>query len=90
MRDSRLAVVWAHLEEEPPSASERRPELPEAIDPVLRRAMAKRPEQRSATCAELVAAAEDALGLEPRFKPRRRSTPALAAAPRPSWPRSLS
>ena len=26
--DSRLAVAWAHLEEEPPSASERNPQLP--------------------------------------------------------------
>ena len=40
-RGSRLAVAWAHLEEEPPSASERRPELPEAIDAVIRKAMAK-------------------------------------------------
>ena len=40
---SRLAVAWAHLEEEPPSASGRRPELPEAIDAVIRRAMAKDP-----------------------------------------------
>ena len=28
VRDSRLAVAWAHLEEEPPRASDRRPELP--------------------------------------------------------------
>ena len=31
-QDSRLAVAWAHLEEEPPSASEHNSELPEAID----------------------------------------------------------
>ena len=31
-RGSRLAVAWAHLEEEPPRASRRRPELPEAVD----------------------------------------------------------
>ena len=79
-RDSRLAVVWAHLEEEPPSASERRPELPEAIDPVLRTAMAKDPEARYATCEALVAAAEDALGLAARATPPRRATLALAAA----------
>ena len=62
-RGSRLAVAWAHLEEEPPSASGRRPELPEAIDAVLRRAMAKQPGDRYPTCAALIAAAEEALGL---------------------------
>ena len=46
-RGSRLAVAWAHLEEEPPRASGRRPELPEAIDAVIRKAMAKDP--RTAT-----------------------------------------
>jgi streptogramin lyase/tRNA A-37 threonylcarbamoyl transferase component Bud32 len=60
---SRLAVVWAHLEEEVPSASERNAALPEAIDPVLRKAMAKNPQERFASCSELVSAAGDALGL---------------------------
>jgi Protein kinase domain len=61
--DSRLAVAWAHLEEEPPSASERNPDLPEAIDAVIRRGMAKAPEERYPTCAALIAEAEAALGL---------------------------
>ena len=38
---SEVAVVYAHLDEEPPSASERLPGLPPAVDGVLRRAMAK-------------------------------------------------
>ena len=71
-RGSRLAVAWAHLEEEPPSASERRPELPEAIDAVIRKAMAKEPDDRYTTCAALITAAEEALGL------RRPPTPAPA------------
>ena len=60
---SRLAVAWAHLEEEPPSARERRPELPDAIDAVIRTAMAKEPEDRYETCGAIIAAAEEALGL---------------------------
>ena len=66
---SRLAVAWAHLEEEPPNASERRPGLPDAIDAVICKAMAKEPEHRYATCAALTTAAEEALGLrrEPAF-----------------------
>jgi streptogramin lyase len=61
-RASRLAVAWAHLEEEPPEASRRRLELPEAIDDVISRAMAKEPEERYPTCAALISAAEGALG----------------------------
>jgi streptogramin lyase len=74
--DSRLAVAWAHLEQAPPAASERRPELPGAVDGVIRRAMAKDPADRYPTCAELAAAAENAL--IPRARHRRRW--ALAAA----------
>src|SRR4029450_12566844 len=37
-RDSQLAMAWAHLEEDPPSASKRNPDVPEAIDAVLRTA----------------------------------------------------
>ena len=62
-RGSRLAVAWAHLEEEPPSVSEHRPELPEAIDAVVQKAMAKEPENRYATCAALITAGEEALEL---------------------------
>jgi streptogramin lyase len=69
---SRLAVAWAHLEEEPPRASERRPELASAVNAVLARAMAKDPADRYASCGELVAAAEEALGLERRPSRRRR------------------
>jgi streptogramin lyase len=69
---SRLAVAWAHLEEEPPGATERRPELPAPVDGVVRKAMAKDPEDRYATCGELAAAAHEALGLEQRPSRRRR------------------
>jgi hypothetical protein len=60
---SRLAVAWAHLEEKPPAASRRHTPLPSAIDAVLGKAMAKHPEERYRTCAALVAAAGEALGL---------------------------
>jgi WD40 repeat protein len=56
-QESELAVVFAHLEEEPPSASMRRPELPVALDAVIARALAKEPEQRWDTCTELARAA---------------------------------
>jgi DNA-binding beta-propeller fold protein YncE len=61
-RRSRLAEAWAHLEEEPPRASERKPDLPTAVDDVISQAMAKDPEQRYPTCGALISAAEEALG----------------------------
>jgi tRNA A-37 threonylcarbamoyl transferase component Bud32 len=77
---SRLAVIWAHLEEEPPRASQRRPELGDSVDPVIRKAMAKRPEERFETCSELVVAAEEALGVGAPRRRRRRAALLAAAA----------
>ena len=56
-RDSDIAVVFAHLEAEPPPASAQRPELPAALDAVIARALAKDPEQRYPSCRELARAA---------------------------------
>jgi DNA-binding beta-propeller fold protein YncE len=75
VRGSRLAVAWAHLEEEPPRSSDRRPELPEAIDAAIRKAMAKTPDDRYSTAAALTTAAEQALelGRRPGLLRRRRA-----------------
>ena len=63
-RDSELAVLWAHVQEPPPKASEHNDlELPAEIDPVLAKAMAKTPGDRYSSCGEFVEAARDALGL---------------------------
>ena len=59
--DSHLAVLWAHIQEDPPSVSERRPELPTALDAVVARALAKAPEARFASCNEMVESARRAL-----------------------------
>jgi predicted Ser/Thr protein kinase len=60
-RESELSVVFAHLNEPPPSLSDLRPELPETFDPVFRTALAKSPEERYTSCGELVEAARAAL-----------------------------
>ena len=77
---SPLGVAWAHLEEEPPSASSLRSDLPEEIDDVVRKALAKEPDDRYPTCAAFVAEAEEAFGLgrPPAFS-RRRLVLGLAA-----------
>ena len=63
-RDSSgMAVMWAHMQEEPPPLRERRPELPEAIDGVLATALAKEPEERYEDCSAFAGQAREALGL---------------------------
>ncbi|MCP2259465.1 serine/threonine protein kinase [Streptoalloteichus tenebrarius] len=75
-------VIQGHLGAEPPSAS-KLVELPPAIDDVLRRGMAKDPNQRYSTCSELVAAARAALAPVARSTtpPARRKPGAPAAHP---------
>jgi DNA-binding beta-propeller fold protein YncE len=79
-RDSRLAEAWAHLEEEPPRPSRTRPELPDTLDNVISRALAKTPQERYPTCGALVAAAESALGLRRPPRLGNRARVAIAAA----------
>lgn len=79
-RDSRLAVAWAHLEDEPPRPSRRNTALPEAIDAVIAKALAKDPEGRFASCAALVGAAGRALGLGTTRASHRRRTLLIAGA----------
>ena len=78
---SEVAAIFAHLEEPIPSAGERRPGLPPAIDAVLERGMAKDPGDRFESCGALVAAAADALELRPAERePRSRVVALLLAA----------
>jgi hypothetical protein len=60
-RDEEISVMWAHLQDEPPTATASAPHLPVAIDAVIAKALAKAPEERYATCTAMVAAARAAL-----------------------------
>ncbi len=64
--DRPLLTVHAHAVEPPPRASERRPELPAALDEVLARALAKDPPDRYGSPAELIEAAGRAAGIAAR------------------------
>jgi DNA-binding beta-propeller fold protein YncE len=52
-RDTDVAKMWAHMNDPVPSALAARPELPLALDEVVRRAMAKAPEERFQQAADL-------------------------------------
>ncbi|GAA2797630.1 MULTISPECIES: serine/threonine-protein kinase [Kitasatospora] len=54
-RESDLALLWAHLNDPPPSLRERRPDLSDAVDVAVARALAKSPEQRYEGCLPFVA-----------------------------------
>jgi YVTN family beta-propeller protein len=84
-RDSDVAKMYAHLNEEPPSVTAARPDAPAGLDAVVARAMAKEPQDRYQTAGELGRAALAALQGELPEAPRespwpRRKKLALAAA----------
>ena len=59
-----MAKMWAHVNAEPPSLRERRPDVPPALEEVVRRGMAKAPDTRP-TAAAFRAAVLIAVGEEP-------------------------
>jgi YVTN family beta-propeller protein len=61
-RDTELAKLFAHANASRPRPSESVPGLPAAIDDVVAKAMAKRPEERYGSAGELAGAAAPALG----------------------------
>jgi hypothetical protein len=67
-RPTQPATLWAHLREPVPPLRGH-----PALDPVMRQALAKEPDERPASCTELVRAAATALGLAPSALDRRRS-----------------
>jgi serine/threonine protein kinase len=66
-RDSEAATMWAHVSASPPIPSGVRPELPEELDEVIARGMAKDPMDRYASAGDLARAAALALGLAPQL-----------------------
>ncbi len=63
-RENEAAILWAHMQEEPPAPSAVWPEVSSDVDPVIARALAKNPDDRFPTCGELVSALRAALGLD--------------------------
>lgn len=80
-RDEDMALLWAHQYDPPPPLSSRRPGLPEAVDEVLAKALAKSPEDRWNTCLEFTGALRRAGSS--RVRP---ATPAAATSREPTPP----
>ena len=59
-KESEVAVLWSHMNDAPPSAVAKQPLLPDSIDVVIAKAMAKSPDDRFLTTGEFAGA----LGLE--------------------------
>src|SRR5580704_16761354 len=82
-RDDSMALMWAQLEAAPPRLTERRPDLPSAVDDVVAAAMSKSPDGRFATCRAFAAALGTAFG-EPEAHragpPTAQAEPLAAAA----------
>ena len=80
-----VAVIYAHLSEEPPKLSELRPELPEGLDAVIAKALDKSPDRRFPSCGDMISAARaviDAAGpLSETLSPRPSQTHRPATTP---------
>ena len=64
VRESELTVLWAHLQEEAPS-----PPGYSVLAPVFTTVLAKRPDDRYQTCAELIEAVRQSLGIREAGRP---------------------
>ncbi len=64
-RDQGMAVLLAHLSEQPQALRSRRPDMPAAAGDVLARGLAKVPGERFGSCTEFAGALRDAFGLAP-------------------------
>lgn len=74
------AQARAHVEDDPVPASERNPDLPPEVDPVLARGLDKEPGARYATAGELVDALDAAMHAKPA-PPTTRSTRVAGSGP---------
>jgi serine/threonine-protein kinase len=83
-RDTDVAVIYAHLSEDPPKITRLRPELPEGLDGVIAKALDKSPDRRFPSCGDLISAARaviDAAGpLADTSAPRPSTTSGMGSA----------
>ncbi len=76
------AQARQHIDEGPPTASSVRPSLPPALDPVLARGLAKRPERRWDSAIAMADAIDDVMATHDWPAPRAAGAPPAAGAAR--------
>jgi serine/threonine-protein kinase len=87
-----VEVLYAHIQDPPPRVSAVRPDVPAALDDVIIKAMAKKPEDRFPTCGAFMDAARTIVGepapapAPPPPPPVGVPVPPAAAAPPPPPP----
>jgi hypothetical protein len=86
-RDSQVAKIYAHLSEPPPRVDTSALGVPPELDDVVRRAMAKRPDERFPSAGDLARAVVAAIEQRPLEEPER-TVATGSAAPIPSGARS--
>ena len=78
-KDSEVATMYAHLEQDVPTPSSNRADLPRTLDEVVTKASAKRPEDRFATAGEMAGALRGSLLQDAVSKRRGRWLISIAA-----------
>jgi tRNA A-37 threonylcarbamoyl transferase component Bud32 len=86
--DSFMAVAMRHLRDPVPSVRDRRPDVPDRVDEIVARAMAKRPEDRFPSTGAMMGAIEAALADTGEGAGRNEVTGVLSRVERPSAGRS--
>ena len=82
-RDDEAAVLWAHVVDQPPPVSARRPDLPPGLDAVVAKAMAKAPEDRYGSCRDLIVDFRDEVEGRAGSRERRPQAATTASVDRP-------
>lgn len=86
--DSFMAVAMRHLRDPVPSVRDHRPDVPDRVDEIVARAMAKRPEDRFPSTGAMMGAIEAALADTGEGAGRNEVTSVLSRVERPSAGRS--
>ncbi|MGI8631691.1 MAG: serine/threonine-protein kinase [Solirubrobacterales bacterium] len=80
-RDSDVATMWAHMNDQPPTLTELVPDVTPELDAVVARGMAKSPDDRPPSAGDLARAAATAIGHRAPTTPERSVAAGAAAAP---------
>ena len=79
-----VMITYAHVSQPPPKPSERRPELPAALDALVESGMAKEPRERPDSAGALISAAGAALQVATSASPSPPSHRPVTAPPAPA------